>query len=90
VVNFASAKIDGCDRPLTLCAAVIADTGLQQGQACTAHSAAQTPGISWPRADLTSAATTATLPASNADIGMTMAKLLDLKIDPRGRLRAEY
>jgi hypothetical protein len=87
VVNFASAKIDGCDRPLTLCAAVIADTGLQQGQGMHgSFSRADTWNFMAARGPDFRSHYSDPLPASNADIGMTIAKLLDLKIDPRGPL----
>jgi len=87
VVNFASAKIDGCDRPLTLCAAVIADTGLQQGQGMHgSFSRADTWNFMAARGPDFRSHYSDPLPSSNADIGMTIAKLLDLKIDPRGPL----
>ena len=48
-------------------------------RACTAHSAAPTPGISWPPAGPDFRRNFSDpLPASNADIGMTLAKLLEL------------
>jgi hypothetical protein len=87
VVNFASMRIEGCDRPPTLCAAEIADSPLQQGQGMHGSfsradtwnfMAARGPGFRGHYSD--------PLPASNADIGMTMAKLLELKIEPKGPL----
>jgi arylsulfatase A-like enzyme len=87
VVNFASTKIAGCDRAPTLCAAEIADSALQQGQGMHGSfsradtwnfMAARGPGFRTRYSD--------PLPASNADIGMTIAKLLDLKIEPKGPL----
>ena len=87
VVNFTSTRIAGCDRQPALCAAEIADSGLQEGQGMHGSfsradtwnfMAARGPGFRRGLSD--------PLPASNADIGMTMAKLLELKIDPKGGL----
>ena len=87
VVNFASKKIDGCDRPLTLCAAEVADSGLQQGQGMHgSFSRADTWNFMAARGPEFRTHYTDPLPASNADIGMTLAKLLDLKIDSKGPL----
>jgi hypothetical protein len=87
VVNFASTKIEGCDRPLTLCAAEIADSGLQQGQGMHgSFSRADTWNFMAARGPEFRSRYSDPLPASNADIGMTIAKLLDLKIEPKGPL----
>ena len=87
VVNFASRKVEGCKRVLTLCAAEIADTAYRKVRACTAHSAAPIPGISWPPAGPDFRRNFSDpLPASNADIGMTLAKLLELMAPPKGPL----
>jgi hypothetical protein len=87
VVNFASMKIEGCDRALTLCAAEIADTGLQQGQGMHgSFSRADTWNFMAARGPEFRTRYSDPLPASNADIGMTIARLLDLKIEPKGPL----
>src|SRR5262249_50763935 len=85
VVNFRSFAT-GCDAPL-LCAAEIADTGLQQGQGM--HG-------SFSRADTMNfmAATGPDFrrgfadpaPVSNADIGLTIAHILRLDVAHKGRL----
>jgi len=86
VVNFRSFGT-GCDKPV-LCAAEIADTKLQQGQGMHGSlsradtwnfMAAVGPDFRERFAD--------ELPASNADVGMTMARLLGLEIIPQGTLR---
>jgi hypothetical protein len=87
VVNFASTKIEGCDRALTLCAAEVADSPLQQGQGMHgSFSRADTWNFMAARGPEFRARYTDPLPASNADIGMTIAKLLELKIEPKGPL----
>jgi len=85
VVNFRSFST-GCDKP-ALCAAEIADTRLQQGQGM--HG-------SFSRADTWNFMAAVgpdfrdhyvdELPASNADIGMTMAHLLGLGVSRKGAL----
>jgi len=85
VVSFRSFST-GCNKP-TLCAVEIADTKLQQGQGM--HG-------TFSRADTWNFMAAAgpdfrdhyvdELPASNADIGMTMAHLLELGLTPRGAL----
>jgi arylsulfatase A-like enzyme len=85
VVNFRSFAT-GCDTPL-LCAAEIADTGLQQGQGM--HG-------SFSRADTMNFMAAAgpdfqpgfadEAPVSNADIGLTIAHILRLDVPHKGRL----
>ncbi|MDE0854177.1 MAG: alkaline phosphatase family protein [Nevskia sp.] len=85
VVNFTSFST-GCAQPLR-CAAEVADSGLQQGQGM--HG-------SFSRADTWNFMAAAgpdfrkgyvdRMPASNADIGMTLAHLLGLDIQPKGGL----
>jgi hypothetical protein len=48
-----------CGEPVR-CTVEVADTVLQQGQACTVRSAGATPGISWPCRDLTSSRNSST------------------------------
>jgi hypothetical protein len=87
VVNFTSTKIEGCDRPPALCAAEIADSALQQGQGMHgSFSRADTWNFMAARGPEFLTRYSDPLPASNADIGMTIAKLLDLKIEPKGPL----
>ena len=85
VVNFTSFGT-GCAEP-KLCAAEIADTGLQQGQGMHgSFSRADTEvvmaaiGPDFKRGFVDPA------PSSNADIGMTLARLLRLKIPAKGKL----
>ncbi len=85
VVNFRSFST-GCDVPL-LCAAEIADTGLQQGQGM--HG-------SFSRADTMNFMAAAgpdfkrgfadDAPVSNADVGRTIAHILRLEVPRKGRL----
>jgi hypothetical protein len=86
VVNFRSFS-SGCDQPV-LCTVEVADTGLQQGQGMHgSFSRADTMnfmaaiGPSFKRGYVNEA------PVSNADVGQTLARLLDLKIPFRGSLR---
>ena len=85
VVNFRSFST-GCAEPV-MCGALVTDAGLQQGQgyhgsfsrAETMNFMAATgpdfkPGFSDP------------VPVSNADIGMTIARILGLQIKPHGKL----
>jgi arylsulfatase A-like enzyme len=85
VVNFRSFSL-GCDDPTT-CGVEVADTGLQQGQGMHGSfsradtrniMAAMGPGF---RQHFVSAA-----PASNADLGKTIAALLKLNIPSKGKL----
>jgi len=87
VVNFASTRIPGCTRVAALCAAVYADTNLQEGQGMHGSfsrgdtwnfMAAQGPDFRRSFVD--------PLPASNADIGATLAYLLGLEPAPNGPL----
>jgi hypothetical protein len=86
VVNFRSYST-GCEQPV-LCTVEIADTGLQQGQgmhgsfsrADTMNFMAAT-GPSFKKGFVNDA------PVSNADIGMTLAHVLDLKIPFKGVLQ---
>jgi hypothetical protein len=85
VISFRSTST-GCPRPVT-CAAEIADTTSQQGQGM--HG-------SFGRADTMNFMAAAgpdfksrfvdPVPASNADIGRTLARLLGLRIEPKGAL----
>jgi hypothetical protein len=86
VVNFAS-RATGCDRPV-ICSANIADTPLQTGQGMHGSlSRADTWSFMAARGPDFRARFTDPLPASNADIGRTIAHLLQLEIDPRGNLQ---
>jgi hypothetical protein len=85
VVNFRSFST-GCEQPV-LCTVEIADTPLQQGQGMHGNfSRADTmnfmaaAGPSFKRGYVDNA------PVSNADVGQTLARLLDLKIPFRGSL----
>jgi hypothetical protein len=85
VVNFRSFST-GCEQPL-LCTVEVADTTLQQGQGMHGNfSRADTmnfmaaAGPSFKRGYVDNA------PVSNADVGQTLARLLDLKIPFRGSL----
>ncbi|MDD5248935.1 MAG: alkaline phosphatase family protein [Rhodocyclaceae bacterium] len=85
VVNFRS-QATGCKTPV-LCTAAVADTGLQQGQgmhgsfsrADTYNFMAAT-GPDFRRRFIDRA------PASNVDIGMTLAAILQLDVAPKGKL----
>jgi Type I phosphodiesterase / nucleotide pyrophosphatase len=86
VVNFAS-RATGCDRPV-ICSANIADTTLQKGQGMHGSlSRADTWNFMAARGPDFRARFTDPLPASNADIGRTIARLLQLEINPRGKLQ---
>ena len=86
VVNFAS-RTTGCDRPV-ICSANIADTPLQKGQGMHGSlSRADTWNFMAARGPDFRSRFTDPLPASNADIGRTIAHLLQLEINPRGRLQ---
>jgi Type I phosphodiesterase / nucleotide pyrophosphatase len=85
VVNFRSFST-GCEQPV-LCTVEVADTPLQQGQGMHgSFSRADTmnfmaaAGPSFKRGYVDNA------PVSNADVGQTLARLLDLKIPFRGSL----
>lgn len=89
VVNFTSFN-QGCPDP-TACGVTVSDTGLQQGQGM--HG-------SFSRADTLNTMGAIgpsfkhrfidTLPTSNADLGVTIAKLLDLPITANGKLLGRY
>ncbi|MEJ0036054.1 MAG: alkaline phosphatase family protein [Gammaproteobacteria bacterium] len=86
VVNFAS-RTTGCDRP-TICTANIADTTLQKGQGMHgSFSRSDTWNFMAARGPDFRAHFADPLPASNADIGRTVAHLLQLEVNPRGKLR---
>jgi hypothetical protein len=88
VVNFASRVVADCrySEP-TLCTAEIADTSLVQGQGMHgSFSRADTWNFMAARGPDFRAGFTDPLPASNADIGMTIARILGLAIQPTGRL----
>lgn len=86
VVNFTSVDT-GCGLSKAMCAAEVADSGLQQGQGMHGSfsrgdtwnfQAAYGPDFKQGFVD--------TAPSSNADIGRTIATLLDLKITSKGAL----
>jgi hypothetical protein len=81
VVNFASFST-GCSKP-TLCAAEVADTPLQQGQGMHgSFSRADTWNFMAARGPDFRRGYLSTMPSSNADIGMTIAHLLQLDLPP--------
>ena len=84
-VNFRSFST-GCPDPTT-CGVVVSDTGLQQGQGMHgSFSRAETQNIMGAMGPSFRAKFVDTAPASNADIGKTMARLLGLKIPDKGKL----
>lgn len=85
VVNFRS-YATGCDKPV-MCAVNIADTGLQQGQGTHgSFSRADTMNFMAAIGPSFKAGYVNEAPVSNADIGMTIAKVLGLKISAKGTL----
>jgi hypothetical protein len=85
VVNFRSFSL-GCDDP-TACGAEVADTGLRQGQGMHgSFSRADTRNIMAAAGPSFKSSYVDPAPASNADIGMTIARLLDLRIARKGDL----
>jgi hypothetical protein len=87
VVNFASKVIEGCKRAVPLCTAVVADTTLQQGQGMHgSFSRSDTFNFMAARGPDFRKSFANPLPASNADVGATVAKLLGLNITPKGQL----
>jgi hypothetical protein len=85
VVNFASKKMDRCTLDPSLCAVEIADTTLQEGQGMHgSFSRADTWNFMAARGPDFRKGFLDPLPASNADIGMTLAKLLELRAPPKG------
>ena len=88
VVNFASRVVADCrySEP-TLCTAEVADTPLVQGQGMHgSFSRADTWNFMAARGPDFRAGFIDPLPASNADIGMTIAHILGLSIHPTGKL----
>jgi hypothetical protein len=91
VVNFASRPVStaaGCERTLpVLCAVEIADTSLQEGQGMHgSFSRADTWNFMAARGPDFRKSFSDPLPVSNADIGRTLAKLLELWAPPKGSL----
>ena len=87
VVNFASHVIPDCKREVPLCTAIIADTSLSEGQGMHgSFSRSDTYNFMAARGPDFRARYNDRLPASNADIGMTIARVLGLTIAPRGKL----
>ena len=85
VVNFRS-YATGCDKPV-MCAVNIADSGLQQGQGMHgSFSRADTMNFMAAIGPSFKAGYVNEAPVSNADIGMTIAKVLGLKISAKGTL----
>jgi arylsulfatase A-like enzyme len=84
-VNFRSFST-GCDDPTT-CGVEVADSGLRQGQGMHgSFSRADTRNIMAATGPSFKAGFVDRAPASNADIGMTIARLLDLQIAKKGDL----
>jgi arylsulfatase A-like enzyme len=76
----------GCDQPL-LCVVEIADTGLQQGQGMHgSFSRADTMNFMAAIGPDFKAGFVDAAPVSNADIGLTMARILGLRVPARGKL----
>ena len=85
VVNFRS-YATGCDKPV-MCAVNVADSGLQQGQGMHgSFSRADTMNFMAAIGPGFKAGYVNEAPVSNADIGMTIAKVLGLKISAKGTL----
>ncbi len=86
-VNFTSRRIEGCERAAVLCAAVVSDSPLQTGQGMHgSFSRADTWNFMAARGPDFRQRYLDPLPASNADVGMTIAHLLRVSLQPRGRL----
>ncbi len=86
VVNFKSVSI-GC-KTETLCAAEIADTGLQQGQGMHgSFSRADTYNFMAAIGPDFKSGFVDTAPSSNADVGKTLAHILQLDIPAKGELQ---
>jgi arylsulfatase A-like enzyme len=84
-VNFRSFSV-GCDDPTT-CGVSVGDTGLQQGQGMHgSFSRADTRNIMAALGPSFKEGFVDPAPASNADIGKTVARLLDLDVKDRGKL----
>ena len=85
IVNFRSFSVGCADA--TTCGAEIADTGLQQGQGMHgSFSRADTRNIMGAAGPSFREHFEDDAPASNADIGMTIARLLRLNIQPKENL----
>ena len=85
VINFRSYST-GCDQPV-LCTVEVADTGLQQGQGMHgSFSRADTMNFMAAIGPGFKAGFVNDIPVSNADIGKTIAQVLDLKIPFHGSL----
>lgn len=85
VVNFRSYST-GCDQPV-LCTVEIADTRLQQGQGMHGNFArSDTQNFMAAIGPDFKTGYVNALPVSNADVGMTIARILDLKSAPKGKL----
>ena len=85
VVNFRSFAT-GCDDP-TVCGVEVADTALQQGQGMHGNfSRADTRNIMAAFGPSFREGVVDRAPASNADIGKTIARLLDLHVTDHGKL----
>jgi len=85
VLNFRSFST-GCDDP-TACGVTVSDTGLRQGQGMHgSFSRAETRNIMAAAGPSFKSAYVDSAPASNADIGMTIARLMDLRIKAKGDL----
>jgi len=86
VVNFRSYVAPGCDVPSN-CSVEVADTVLRQGQGMHgAFSRGDTYNFMAAIGPDFKAGFIDPLPVSNADVGITAARLLDLKVAPKGRL----
>jgi arylsulfatase A-like enzyme len=85
VVNFRSFST-GCVDPTT-CGVEVADTVLQQGQGMHgSFSRADTRNVMGAMGPSFRAGIASSVPASNADLGQTVARILDLSIPAKGRL----
>ncbi|WP_457105045.1 alkaline phosphatase family protein [Methylobacterium sp. P5_C11] len=85
VVNFRSFST-GCVDPTT-CGVEVADTGLQQGQGMHgSFSRADTRNVMGAAGPSFRAGLESPVPASNADLGQTIARVLDLTIPAKGKL----
>jgi type I phosphodiesterase/nucleotide pyrophosphatase len=85
VVNFRS-YATGCEQPV-LCTVEVSDTRLQQGQGMHGNFArSDTQNFMAAIGPDFKAGYVNPLPVSNADVGMTIAHLLDLRTPPKGKL----
>ncbi|MDP4002218.1 alkaline phosphatase family protein [Methylobacterium sp. NEAU K] len=85
VVNFRSFST-GCADPTT-CGVEVSDTGLQQGQGMHgSFSRSDTRNVMGAMGPSFRAGVESAIPASNADLGKTIARLLDLEIPGKGHL----